>query len=255
MKTALVCGASQGIGRATAMRLASTGHRVAVLARNAEKLAALVPLLREAGAPAALAVPADLDDLDGLDRALASVVSDFGPFGILVHNSGGPPAGPLLQASDAALVQAFGRTVLAGQRLIRALLPGMVASGYGRVVNVLSTSVYEPIPNLGIGNTVRGAMGAWAKTLSDELPACVTINNVLPGYTATGRLDEIAANAAARAGKSAEQVRADWAAHVPAKRIAEPDELAAVIAFLCSPDAGYLRGQSIAVDGGRMRSI
>jgi 3-oxoacyl-[acyl-carrier protein] reductase len=255
MKTALICGGSQGIGRATALRLARAGSRVAVLARTADKLEALLPELRAAGSPEALAVCADLDDREGLDRAIAELLSRTGSVEILVHNSGGPPGGPLLNATDAALSLAFGRTVLAGQHLVRALLPGMVSSNFGRIVNVLSTSVYEPIANIGVGNTVRGAMGAWAKTLSDELPACVTINNVLPGYTATGRLDEIAANAAARSGKTAEQVRLDWAAHVPAKRIADPDELGAVIAFLCSADAGYVRGQSIAVDGGRMRSI
>lgn len=251
---ALVGGASKGIGRATAFALASQGARLTLLARTAATLDGLVPELLAAGASAVVPVPADLDDEASVAAAIPRILAN-GDVHVFVHNSGGPPAGPMLAAPDAQLLIAFRRTVLSGQQLVRALLPGMQRAGYGRIVNVLSTSVKEPLPNLGVGNVVRGAMGAWAKTLAHELPPGVTINNVLPGYTATERLDEIAAAQASRSGRDPATIRAEWATHVPEGRIADPGEIAAVIAFLCSPAAGYVRGQSIAVDGGRSRGI
>lgn len=145
--------------------------------------------------------------------------------------------------------------MLAPHLLVGLLLPGMRAAGYGRILNVLSTSVREPIPNLGVSNTIRGAVASWAKTLSMELPPGVTINNVLPGYTDTERLGELGAAISARTGKSGEQVRADWVATIPEGRLAEPEELGAVLAFLASPEASYIRGVSLPVDGGRLKSI
>lgn len=252
---ALVCGASAGIGRAAALAIASLGANVSVLARRAELLESLLPELRRAGASAARALVADLDDRKRLVPAVERFLSAHGPVHVLVTNSGGPPAGRLLDAADTAFEAAIGRILLASQQLVQLVLPGMQAAGFGRIVNVLSLSVREPIANLGVGNTVRGAMAAWAKTLAGELPPGVTINNVLPGYTATERLWSLAEVMAARAGKTREEIAAAWVEAVPEGRLGEPAEIAAAIAFLASPAAAYVRGQSLAVDGGRIRSL
>jgi len=252
---ALVCGASSGIGRAAAIALAERGATVTVLARSESKLESLRPLLLEAGAPAVHVLVADLADPTGLELRLVPWLSAQGPAHILVHNTGGPPAGRLLEAESAALLHAFTQHVLSAHRLVQLLLPGMQQAGYGRIVNVLSTSVREPIDLLGVSNTIRAAMAGWAKTLSRELPPGITINNVLPGYTATERLANLARNTSQRRGISPEAVEAEWREMTPEKRLGQPEEIAAVIAFLVSPAASFVRGVSVAADGGRMRSL
>ncbi|MEQ1502834.1 MAG: SDR family oxidoreductase [Myxococcota bacterium] len=252
---ALVCGASTGIGRATALRLAALGAEVTALARSADRLDRVVGELRDAGAPAARALIADLDDRAVLGVAVDRLLADQGPVHVLINNTGGPPGGRLLDAAPDAILAAIGRHLLSAQLLVQRVVPGMAAAGFGRIVQILSTSVREPIDNLGVSNLTRAAVASWAKTLSRELPAGVTINNVLPGYTATDRLSTLADAAAARTGRSADDVRAEWVGTIPEGRLGRPDELAAVIAFLCSPAASYLRGASIPVDGGRLRSI
>ncbi len=252
---ALVCGASAGIGRAAALALAGLGARVTGLARSREKLSALLPALREAGAPEAWALQADLDDRPALEQAVAEHLKRRGHVQVLVNNTGGPKAGPLLEAGEEALLEAFGRHVLAAQRLVRLVLPGMIGVDYGRIINVVSTSVREPIPNLGVSNTVRAAVAAWAKTLSKELPPGVTINTVLPGYTDTERLSSLAEATAERTARTADEVRSGWLAAVPERRIGRPEELGAVIAFLASPAASYVRGVTLPVDGGRLNGI
>lgn len=249
-RRALVCGASAGIGRATALVLASMGCGIVALARREDALRALLPELRAAGAPSAELLVADLDDPDGLAAKIAGLDVQ-----ILVNNSGGPPAGRLVDDPTSKLVAAFTRHVLSSHVLVQATLPAMTRAGYGRIVNVLSTSVREPLPNLGTSNTIRGAMSSWSKTLSMELPPGVTINNVLPGYTETDRLFSLLDDHAARQGVPVDVVAEAWRAVVPEHRFAAPSELGGVIAFLCSPAAGYLRGQSIAVDGGRTRAL
>jgi 3-oxoacyl-[acyl-carrier protein] reductase len=252
---ALVCGASAGIGRAAALAIASLGAEVTVLARRRPQLESLLPELQAAGAPQARCVEADMEDLPGLESAVSHLLAQHGPVHVLVHNTGGPAGGPLLDAGDAAILRAIQRILLSAQLLVRLVLPGMRQTGFGRIVNVLSISVREPVSNLGVGNTVRGAMAGWAKTLSNELPPGITINNVLPGYTATERLREVAEAAARRTGRTTEEVLAGYVSDTPEHRLAEPHEIAAAVAFLASPAASYIRGVNLAVDGGRMRGI
>ncbi|MDF3981894.1 SDR family oxidoreductase [Luteibacter sp. PPL201] len=252
---ALVCGASQGIGRATAFELAQLGASVTLLARSGDALKALAAEL-----PAAQAgqthrhVVADMLDTEALVAAVGEVVGDHAVH-IVVNNSGGPPGGPISAATPDALLTTYRQHLVSAQVVVQACLPGMRQARYGRVVNVISTSVKEPIPNLGVSNTVRAAVAAWAKTMSVEVAADgITVNNVLPGYTRTARLASII-DAGMQAGRSREDVERGMLAGVPAARFGDPAEVAALIAFLASPAAGYVNGTSIAVDGGRTRSL
>jgi 3-oxoacyl-[acyl-carrier protein] reductase len=254
-KHALVCGASAGIGRETARTLAGQKATLTILARSQAKLDALATELRALGAPDVHVLVANMEDLEALRDQVGAHVGQHAPLHILVHNTGGPPGGSLLAAGVAALQTAFQRHVLSAQVLVQTLLPGMQQAGYGRIVNVLSTSVREPIANLGVSNTIRAAMAGWAKTLSSELPVGTTINNVLPGFTATDRLTVLATSTAERTGISQDAVFDNWRAAIPEGRLGEAHEIAALIGFLVSPAASYIRGQSIAADGGRMRSI
>jgi 3-oxoacyl-[acyl-carrier protein] reductase len=175
---------------------------------------------------------------------------------ILINNTGGPPAGTAQTATIEAFETAFRQHLLANQTLLQALLPAMRATGYGRIVNVISTSVKEPIAGLGVSNTIRAAVASWAKTLASELAADgITVNNVLPGYTHTQRLDSLLATRATATGRSVEDIADGILADVPAGRFGEATEIAAVIAFLCTPAAAYVNGVSIAVDGGRTRAL
>jgi 3-oxoacyl-[acyl-carrier protein] reductase len=251
---ALVCGASAGIGRAAALALADLGAHVTALARSESSLRELVTEIQDQGGSCGLIV-ADLDDRESLCDNVAGLLAEKGPIHILVNNSGGPPSGPLLGASEADLIAPFGRHVLSSHLLTQMLLPGMKEAGYGRIINVISTSVREPIPGLGVSNTIRGAMASWAKSISRELPPGITINNVLPGFTDTARLTVLGEAVAERSGTSLQEVREMWLSDVPEARLAQPSEIAAAIAFLASPAGAFVRGTSMPVDGGRLRSI
>ncbi len=255
-KHALVCGASQGIGRAVAVELAGMGASVTVLARRADKLKALLDALPEA--PGALPhhhIALDGSDLDALRQAMQNLVKRA-PVHILVNNSGGPPPGPILSADIAAFEAAVRAHLLANQVRAQELIPGMRESGYGRIVNVISTSVKEPIPGIGVSNATRGAVASWAKTLAGEVAADgITVNNVLPGSTETPRIEQIIAVRAARGEDDEAAVRAAMTASIPLGRFAEPEETAAAVAFLCSPAAAAITGINLPVDGGRTRSL
>ena len=253
---ALVCGASQGIGRAAAIELAELGASVTLLSRSADALAALAAQLPRPQAGQEHRWHA-VDMLDtGKLLGIATDLAIAHPAQILINNTGGPPGGPAHTAEPTAFEAAFRQHLLAGQVLVQALLPGMRASGYGRIVNVISTSVKEPIAGLGVSNTVRAAVAGWSKTLASELAADgITVNNVLPGYTRTSRLDSLLAAQSTNSGRSADDIAQGLLAGVPARRFGTPEEVAAVIAFLCTPAAAYVNGVSITVDGGRTRAL
>lgn len=252
---ALVCGASEGIGRAAAHELALLGADVTVLSRRADVLHEVAGALPARDGQSHGVLACDVSDLAALGARARALAAER-PVHILVNNTGGPPGGAAHAATLDAYQDAFARHVLAGQTLVSALLDGMRAAAWGRVVNVVSTSVREPIPNLGVSNTVRAAVAGWAKTLSRELaPQGITVNNVLPGYTRTARLAQILADRSRAGGVSESEVADAMQRTVPAGRFAEAHEIAAAIAFLCSPAAGYINGVSLAVDGGRMQSI
>jgi len=251
-RRALICGASRGIGRAVAETLAANGVRVLALARDPARLDALIDKLPGQG-HRALAV--DLNDPVALNTSVEAALAD-GPVHILLNNSSGPAPGPILGASDAALLRTFEQQLLAAHRLTQLVVPGMKQAGWGRVINIISTSVKEPIRGLGVSNTIRGAVASWAKTLATELAADgITVNNVLPGYTRTDRLAEIISERARRTGESIEAVETALRAHVPMGRFADPAEVAAAVAFLASPMAGYITGINLPVDGGRTQSL
>ncbi|MCC6757782.1 MAG: SDR family oxidoreductase [Arenimonas sp.] len=250
-RKALVCGASEGIGLASARALAALGADVTLLARREDALrAALATLDRRHGQAHTLLV-ADMLDL----HAVLPAITGTG-YGIVVNNSAGPAGGALQNADEAQLLTVFRQHVIGAQQLLQAVLPGMRAARWGRIVNVISTSVKEPIPMLGVSNTIRGAMASWAKTLASELAADgITVNNVLPGYTRTQRLQQILRDRAAATGKSEAAVAEAMLASVPAARFAEAEEIAHAVAFLCQPMSGYINGINLPVDGGRTKSL
>ena len=229
-----------GIGAAIAKRFKEEGAVVHGLARSRERLEGM-------GYDGVLAQ--DLDDLDGLSQL------DLPAATILVNNTGGPPHGSILEVDPYEFGKAFRRHVMASHILLRALLGDMKAAGYGRVINIISTSVREPIAGLGVSNTTRGAMASWSKSVSKELPPEITINNILPGYTDTERLTELKNAKAESSGTPAAKIQAAWLDAIPARRLAEPAEMASTAAFLASDEGAYISGQSLAVDGGRMASI
>jgi len=255
-KHALVCGASQGIGRATAHELAGLGADVTVLARSVDALERVVAELpRRSSAQKHGYIAVDMGNHAEL-RARIEAVANVQAINILINNSGGPPGGQASTATTQAFHDAFNQHLIAAQTILQAILPGMQGSGYGRIVNVISTSVKEPIRNLGVSNTIRGAVASWSKTLATELgPFGITVNNVLPGYTRTQRLDQILADRARATGNSEEKIAESMLATVPLRRFAEASEIASVIAFLASPAAGYINGINVPVDGGRTLSL
>ena len=247
-QTALVCGASKGIGRACALMLARAGARVIACARSQSDLDTLVAEMYGEGHET---VTLDLEDIDAVREA----VSSMGVVHIVVNNSGGPPGGALLQNSLEDFDGPFRRHLHAAHTIVQMLAPGMKKSGSGRIVNIISTSVREPIDNIGLSNTLRGAMASWSKSLSRELASCITINNILPGFTDTDRLGSLASSISERTGASVENITEDWLGGVPIQRLVDPLETAVAVTFLCLPSSGAIRGVSLAVDGGRMRSI
>ncbi len=252
----MVCGSTQGIGKAVALELASLGASVTLVARNEESLRQVKSELSTSAGQHHAAVTVDFNDPGALREKAARYVRESAPIHILVNNSGGPKGGPILDADLQEFVNTFSQHLLCNHILAQAVIPGMKAARYGRIVNIISTSVKQPIPGLGVSNTVRAAVASWAKTLAGEVARFgITVNNILPGMTRTGRLDYVIRSRAERAGRTVEDITREMIAEIPAGRYADPRELAAVAAFLCSPAASYVNGVSLPVDGGRTTSF
>jgi 3-oxoacyl-[acyl-carrier protein] reductase len=255
-RRALVCGSSQGIGLAAAVSLAELGADVTLLARDPQRLNAALAQLPKAARQFHQILIADFTRSDEVAARISGWVSDTGGAEILVNNTGGPAPGPAITATAEQFTAAFSAHLLMNQLLVQAMVPRMKAQNFGRIINVISTSVKQPIHGLGVSNTVRGAVANWAKTLAGELaPFGITVNNVLPGATRTARLDQILVDSAARSGGTVVDAEKKMLAPIPAGRFAEPGEIGAAIAFLASPAAGYITGINLPVDGGRTQCL
>ena len=254
-KYALICGSTQGIGLAIASELAALGATCTLLARNEEKLRSAVASLDVAAGQLHNYLVADFTQPEQL-RTVIGVHTQLWPVNILVNNTGGPAGGPITEARETDFINTFNQHLICSHILVKAVVPSMKETGYGRIVNIISTSVKIPLKNLGVSNTIRGAMASWSKTLANELGQFgITVNNVLPGLTTTQRLESLVQTMATKSNKSADAVREQMISEIPAKRFAEPAEVAAVAAFLASPAAGYVNGVSIAVDGGKTGAL
>jgi len=254
-KRAVVCGSSQGIGRASALELALLGANVTLIARNKDALKKVVTGLNSDDGKNHNYLVADFSFPDQLKKVIDEYTAN-NVVEILVNNTGGPPAGLAIDASLEDYLNAFRSHLLCNQILVQAVIGGMKEKKYGRIINIISTSVKTPIKGLGVSNTIRGAVANWAKTLSVELgPFGITVNNVLPGATMTQRLESVLKEKAEQTGKTQEEMKLEMVADIPAGRISEAHEVAAAVAFLASPAAGYINGINIPVDGGRTKSL
>ncbi len=252
-KHAMVCGSTQGIGKASAILLANQGASITLVARSEDALKqTLKELSTNSSSQKHDYVVADFNQPEELKKSVEKYLIGGTDFHILLNNSGGPPGGEIVNAKAEDFIQTFQRHLICNHILAQLLVPGMKKNKYGRIINIISTSVKEPIKGLGVSNTIRAAVANWSKTMSIELAAFgITVNNVLPGSTDTVRIEEIIKNTSAKTGKSAEQVKADMISKVPAGRFANAEEIANAVAFLASPEAAYINGINLPVDGGR----
>lgn len=257
-RNALVCGASGGIGRACAMELAALGASVTLAARDESKLK---------DAASALPKPrgdkqrhdtwvVDLSKSAEVKQRIAQLMADGRTYHILINNTGGPPPSRAIDTAPEAFAAGLESLLTTPHVLVQALAPAMTAARYGRIINITSTSVKQPIPNLAVSNAIRAATANWAKNLSQELaPSGITVNNVLPGYTDTERLNQLFTNRAAKTNSTIDKVKTDVIASIPAARLGAPEEVAAAVAFLASPAAAYISGINLPVDGGRLATL
>jgi len=251
-KTALVCGSTQGLGYASAVELALLGCNMVLMARNEDKLKEAVKTLDNSKGQQHQYLVADFTDV----HVVKSVIHDFiknNKVHILVNNTGGPAGGTALSAEAADFLAAFNSHLINNHNLTQAVVPGMKQAGFGRIINIISTSVKSPIAGLGVSNTIRAAVANWAKTLATELgPFGITVNNVLPGFTKTVRADYVISSKAKAGNITEAEVMKQLVAEIPAGRIGLPEEFGAAVAFLCSPAAAYINGINLPVDGGRL---
>jgi 3-oxoacyl-[acyl-carrier protein] reductase len=248
---ALVCGSTQGIGKATAIALAEEGASITLLARDRAALEGTLRTLDTSRGQQHGLIAVDMSDTGALADAVGKWVERH-PVSVLVNNTGGPPPGQAHEAVVEAFEAAFRLHLLSYQTLVRAIVPGMKARRHGRIVNIISTSVKQPLPNLGVSNTIRGAVANWSKTLANELgPFNITVNNVLPGATSTERLAAIVRNKAAKSGTSEAAAAEEMMNEIPLRRFARPEEIAAAVVFLAGPSGAYVNGINLPVDGGR----
>lgn len=255
-KHAMVCGSTQGIGKAIAIGLAEMGANVTLVARNAEKLATVKSELDTSKGQKHHFVSADFSFPAELKVKVESFIEVNGPVNILVNNTGGPAGGPIHKAKSDEFLDTFNNHLICNHFMMKATVDGMKESGYGRIINIISTSVKIPLKGLGVSNTIRGAVANWSKTLSFELaPFGITVNNVLPGATKTVRLESIIENKAGKEGKSIEDVENTMLSAIPAGRFGQAEEIANAACFLASPAASYINGINVPVDGGRTGSL
>ena len=255
-KRALVCGSTQGLGKASAIELAKLGASVILMARNVNSLQKTEFELDASAGQMHSTIVADFSDVNEVKERVNEFVKENPPIHILINNTGGPPGGPIADAELLEFINAFSNHLLCNHVLAQALIPGMKAERYGRIINIISTSVKQPIAGLGVSNTTRGAVAAWAKTHAGELaPFGITVNNVLPGMTKTGRLDALIKSKSEKSGKTIEEITKEMIAEIPAGRFAMPEEFGAAVAFLATPAAAYINGINLPVDGGRTLSL
>lgn len=251
-KTTLVCGSTQGIGRASALELALLGANVVLMARNEASLQATLAELDTSRGQQHQFVVADFGQPGEVEGKIKKLLTKTSVVHILINNTGGPAGGPLIDAQADAFVQTFHNHLINSHALVQALVPGMREAGFGRIVNIISTSVKQPIMGLGVSNTIRGAVAQWAKTLSLELGRWgITVNNVLPGSTQTARIEGLITARAQAANKSREEIRTQMESEIPIGRFATAEEVAAAVAFLCTPAAASISGINMPVDGGK----
>ncbi len=254
-KIAVVCGSTQGIGKATAQELSKLGATIILIARNEDKLKATILDLDNSNGQSHSYIVADFSRPADLEKTMSKWILTNKAH-ILVNNTGGPKGGPIRDAATSEFLEAFNQHLICNHIMVQALYPLMKEEGYGRIVNVISTSVKQPLNNLGVSNTIRGAVASWSKTLANELGQFnITVNNVLPGATNTDRLQTLAQIKSNQINGTVESVFSEMAAESPMNRIAEPEEIANAIAFLASPAASYINGINVPVDGGRTKSL
>lgn len=254
-KNALVCGSSKGIGKAAAIELAELGANITLVARSASVMAELTRELDRSKGQHHDFLQADFSDSLDLKKKVHGLTLQK-TIHILINNTGGPAGGPIIDAKPEDFAQAFHNHLLCNQLLVQAVVPKMRKAGYGRIINVISTSVKAPIDGLGVSNTVRAAVANWSKTLANELgPDGITVNNLLPGYTETERLGNLINNWSKTRNLSEEELKAQMRKNVPLRRFGDPREIGGVIAFLASPAASYISGTNVTVDGGRTKML
>jgi 3-oxoacyl-[acyl-carrier protein] reductase len=252
-KIALVTASSKGLGRASAEALAQEGTKVAICARDEEILRATADEIASATRTEVLAIPADVTRVRDIEQVVKEVISHFGTLHILVTNAGGPPTGNFEDFDDTQWQEAFNLTMMSAVRLIRLAIPPMQDQQWGRIINITSLSVKEPIDNLLLSNSIRAAVHGMAKTLAGQLGQYgITVNNVMPGSIHTDRAEQLAQHQADQTGQSLTEILAEMGHQIPVKRVGQPEELGALVAFLASERAGFINGASIPVDGGRL---
>ena len=255
-KNALICGSTSGIGNAVSKEFAQMGANVTLFARNEEKLKSVIKSMECTDNQKHRFLVGDFNFPDNIQSVINNYISKGNTYHILINNSGGPKGGPIVEAKNEEFLEGFNRHLICNHILSKALLPGMKNEKYGRIINIVSTSVKQPIQGLGVSNTIRGAVASWSKTLSFEVSKWgITVNNILPGYTDTERLSSLIASKAKSSNKTKAEIENNMKNQIPAGRFGTPEEAAKAIAFLASPAAGYINGVNLSVDGGRLSCI
>jgi 3-oxoacyl-[acyl-carrier protein] reductase len=254
-KIALVTASSKGLGQASAQALAEEGAKIAICARDSQALTATADEIANTTRSEILAIPADMTSSADIEQVVKETVNHFGALHILVTNAGGPPAGYFAEFDDRQWQEAFNLTMMSAVRLIRVAIPHMEKEKWGRIINITSVSVQEPIDNLILSNSIRASVHGMAKTLANQVAEHgITVNNVMPGYIYTDRIQQLVQNTVKRTGQTEDEVLANLSELTPVGRVGQPKELGVLVAFLASEQAAYINGVSIPVDGGRLKS-